>query len=188
MPKLIYLTLASLDGYIEDEQGGFDWAAPGDDVHAFVNELMRPVGTYFYGRRMYETMVWWETMDEGEPVHRDFARIWRAADKVVFSHKLERIASERTRIEREFSPGVVRRTLADSGRDGGIGGAEIAAAAFAEGLITEYHTFLAPFVAGGGKPALPRSMPIRLELRDERRFESGMAYLRYDVVGTAHDR
>lgn len=183
MARLIYSTIASLDGYVADESGGFDWAAPDEEVHAFVNELERPVGTYLYGRRMYETMVFWETVDTGpEPrVMRDFAEIWRAAEKVVYSRTLDRVDSERTRLEREFDPGAVRELVALAGSDVGIGGAELAGRAFEAGLVDECQVFLAPVVVGGGKRSLPDGVFARLELLDQRRFESGFAYLRYGV-------
>ena len=184
MARLIYSALASLDGYVADEDGNFEWAAPDEEVHAFVNDLERPVETYLYGRRMYETMVFWETVDTGpdqEPVMRDFAAIWRAAEKVVYSRGLDAAPSARTRIEREFDPGAVRELVASAGRDVAIGGAELAAEAFRAGLVDECQLFLAPVVVGAGKRALPEGVFARLELLDQRRFESGFVYLRYDV-------
>jgi dihydrofolate reductase len=183
MSKLIYFTIASLDGYIEDERGTFDWAVPDDEVHAFVNDLVRPVGTFVYGRRMYETMLAWETLTEGAPVLRDFGRIWRAARKVVFSRTLAAPSSERTRIEREFRPDLVRSLLAASPGGAGIGGAGLASAALSAHLVDEIHLLVAPHVAGGGKAALPRGMALRLELLDERGFRGGMIYLRYRIEG-----
>ena len=183
MAKLIYSALASLDGYVEDQSGGFEWAAPDEEVHAFVNDLERPVGTYLYGRRMYETMGYWETDEasaEGQPaVIRDFAAIWRAAEKVVFSRSLEDVSSERTRIERSFEPEAVRRMKESAERDLGVGGSELAAQAIAAGLVDECHLFLAPIVVGGGKRALPDRCRVELELLDERRFDSGFVHLRY---------
>jgi dihydrofolate reductase len=177
--RLIYAALASLDGYVEDDRGGFDWAAPDAEVHAFVNDLERPTGTYLYGRRMYETMVYWETDDDEAPEARDYGEIWRAADKVVYSRTLEAVSSERTRLEREFDPGAVKRLKESSPSDISIGGAELAGQAIAEGLVDECHLFLGPVLVGGGKPALPAGVHAELELLDERRFGSGVVYLRY---------
>jgi dihydrofolate reductase len=170
--KLTYSAIASLDGYIEDEHGKFDWAAPDDEVHAFINELERPVGTYLYGRRMYETMVAWESVDS-----HPYAEIWRAADKVVYSRTLGAVASERTRIERHFDPEAVRR-LKEEG-DISIGGPELAAEAIKAGLVDEYHLFLVPWLVGGGKRALPDGVRLELELLEAHSFESGVVYLRY---------
>jgi Dihydrofolate reductase len=170
--KLIYSAIASLDGYIEDEHGKFDWAAPDDEVHAFINELERPVGTYLYGRRMYETMVAWETVDS-----HPYAEIWRAADKIVYSRTLDSVASAKTRIERDFDPEAVRR-LKDEG-DVSVGGAALAAEAIRAGLVDEYQLFFAPVLVGAGKRALPDGVHSELELLDERRFDSGFVYLRY---------
>jgi dihydrofolate reductase len=182
--RLIYSAIASLDGYVADENGNFDWAAPDEEVHAFVNELERPVGTYLYGRRMYEVMTYWETAGSAadeHPVARDFAEIWRAADKVVYSRTLEQASSARTRIEREFDPDAVRQLLAEAGRDVGVGGPELAAQAFAAGLVDECQMFLAPVLVGAGKRALPQGIFTKLELLDERRFGSGVVYLRYGI-------
>jgi dihydrofolate reductase len=179
MAKLIYSALASLDGYIEDEHGTFDWAAPDEEVHRFVNDLERPVVTYLYGRRMYETMVVWETMDFDEPVTRDFAELWRAADKVVYSRTLEAVSSARTRLEREFDADAVRQLKASSEHDLGVGGPELAAEAIRAGLVDELSLFLVPVVVGGGKRAIPDGVRASLELLDERRFGNGTVYLRY---------
>lgn len=179
MPSLIYFTIASLDGYIEDTSGEFAWAAPDDEAHAFVNDLIRTVGTFLYGRRMYETMLPWETLTDGPPVLVDFARIWRGADKVVFSRTLEDVRSDRTRVERAFRPDRVRSWLDDAQKDMAIGGAELAAAAFGSQLVDEYHQLTAPHVTGGGKRALPEGMALPLELEDEQRFRGGMVYLKY---------
>jgi dihydrofolate reductase len=184
MSKLIYSAIASLDGYVEDEAGAFDWAAPDDEVHAFVNDLERPISTYLYGRRMYETMVYWETVNAAEapaPV-RDFAEIWRAAEKVVYSRTIESVSSVRTRIEREFDPAAVARLKDMSASDISVGGAELAGQAIAAGLVDELHLFLNPIVVGGGKLALPRHERIRLELMDERRFSGGVVFLRYALA------
>jgi dihydrofolate reductase len=181
--KLTYLMLASLDGYVADEQGGFDWAEPDEEVHTLVNELDRPVGTHLYGRRMYEVLVAWETLslDDQPSFIRDFAEIWRSADKVVYSSTLETVSSARTRIERMFDPEAVRQMKASSERDLSIGGPHLAAEAFRAGLIDETFLFLAPIVVGGGNPALPRDVRVDLELVDERRFDSGFVFLRHDV-------
>jgi dihydrofolate reductase len=177
--SLIYLAIASLDGYVEDEQGKFDWAAPDEEVHAFVNDLVRPVGTDLYGRRMYETMVYWETGGDQGAVYRDYAEIWRAAEKVVYSRTLQTVSSERTRIEREFDAAAIRRLKESSRSDITIGGAELAGQAIAEGLVDEYHLFLGPVLVGGGKRALPDGVHAKLELLDERRFPNGVVYLHY---------
>lgn len=182
MAALIYAVIASLDGYIEDRTGSFDWAAPDEDVHAFINDLQRPLGTYLYGRRMYETMAAWETVPEladHSPVTGDFARVWQSAEKIVYSTTLEKASTSRTRIERRFEPETVRRMIASSERDFAVSGPGLAAHAFAAGLVDEYQLFIAPIIIGGGKPCLPGEVRIRLELLDERRFENGMVYLRY---------
>ena len=185
MAKLIYAALASLDGYIEDEDGSFAWAAPDEEVHAFVNDLERPVGTYLYGRRLYETMAVWETdptLAEHSPVTRDFAEIWQAADKIVYSRTLGAVSTARTRIEREFDPEAVRELKAAADRDLAVGGPQLAAHAFRAGLVEELHLFLAPVVVGGGKPALPQDSRLELALLEERRFASGTVFLRYGVT------
>ncbi len=182
MAKLIYSVLASLDGYVEDEQGGFDWAAPDEEVHAFVNELERPIGTYLYGRRMYETMVYWETQGDGpdqSPASRDFAHIWRAAEKVVYSRTLQAATNERARIERDFDIGAIRRLKEDAASDITIGGPELAGQAIRAGLVDECHLFLTPVLVGGGKRALPDGVRRSLELLGERRFTSGVVHLHY---------
>jgi len=179
--KLIYSAIASLDGYVEDKQGNFEWAAPDEEVHAFVNDLERPVGTYLYGRRMYETMVFWETVSTSgqAAVARDFAAIWRAADKIVYSRALQAPSSERTRIVRDFDPAAIRRLKESSAHDLTIGGAELAGEAIAAGLVDEFHLFLGPIMVGGGKHVLPDDVRVQLELLTERRFRSGVVHLRY---------
>ena len=179
MANLIYAAIASLDGYVEDEQGTFDWAAPDEEVHAFVNDLERPIGTYLYGRRMYETMVYWETDDDDAPVTRDYAEIWRAAEKVVYSRTLQTVSSERTRIERDFDTAAIKQLKESERSDISIGGAELAGHAIAEGLVDECHLLLVPVVVGGGKRALPAGVHAELELLDERRFRSGVVHLHY---------
>ena len=183
MAKLIYSAIASLDGFTADANGNFDWAAPDEEVHAFVNDTERPVGTYLYGRRMYETMVYWETASTGDDqptVARDYARIWQSADKVVYSSTLDAVSSARTRLEREFDPDAVRRLKA-AGPDISIGGPGLAAHALAAGLVDECHLFLNPVVVGGGTRALPAGLHVELELLDERRLGNGVVYLRYGV-------
>jgi len=185
MAKLIYSAIASLDGYVADRDGNFDWAAPDEEVHAFVNDLERTVGTYLYGRRMYEVMVAWETMPlADEPaVIRDFAEIWRAADKVVYSTTLGTASSARTRIEHVFDPDVVRRMKATAARDISVGGPGLAAEAIHAGLVDECHLFLTPILVGAGTPSLPHDMRLQLELLEERRFESGVVHLHYRMRG-----
>ena len=185
MAKLIYAAIASLDGYVEDEEGRFDWAMPDEEMHAFVNDLERPIGTYLYGRRMYETMVFWETAstETDEPaVFRDYAEIWRAAEKIVYSGTLQTPSSARTRIEREFEPDAIRQLKLDSTADIAVGGAELAGQAIGAGLVDECHLFLCPIVVGGGKRALPDHVRTQLELLDERRFKTGVVLLHYGVT------
>jgi dihydrofolate reductase len=184
MGKLVYTAIASLDGYVADEDGNFDWAEPDAEVHAFVNDLERPIGTHLYGRRLYEVMVIWETMPtvDEPPVVKDYADIWRAADKIVYSKTLETVSSARTRIERDFDPEAVRQMLASARTDITLGGPELAAQAFKVGLVDECHLFLVPWVVGGGKRALPDNVRLKLELLDERRFRSGVVYLHYRIA------
>jgi len=181
MAKLIYSAIASLDGYVADEQGNFDWSVPDHEVHSFVNDLERPIGTYLYGRRMYEVMVAWETMrtSPDEPVMTDYARIWRAADKVVYSRTLESASSERTRVERAFDPDAVRAMKAEAERDLGIGGPHLAAEVIRAGLVDECHLLLCPIAVGGGNRALPDGVRWKLELVSERRFGNGVVHLHY---------
>ena len=181
MAELIYSTIASLDGYVADEDGNFDWAEPDDEVHAFVNDLERSVGTYLYGRRMYEVMVPWETMDlaDREPFLRDFQQIWRAADKVVYSTTLESVSSAKTRIERTFDPDAVRKLKADADHDLTVDGPNLAAQAIAAGLVDEYHLFITTSVVGGGKRFFPDGVRLDLDLVEERAFDSGLIYARY---------
>jgi dihydrofolate reductase len=179
--SLIYSTLASLDGYIADADGNFGWAAPDEEVHTFVNDLERPVGTYLYGRRMYEVMRFWETADDDEPVMRDYAAIWRAADKIVYSRTLDDASTARTRLERDFDPAAVRELKAATTPDISIGGAALAAEALRAGLVDEYHLFAVPAVVGGGTRALPDGVRLDLELLDERRFANGTVYVRYAI-------
>ncbi|MGO8949098.1 MAG: dihydrofolate reductase family protein [Ktedonobacterales bacterium] len=180
MAKLIYTAITSLDGYTEDEGGNFDWAMPDEEVHDFVNELERPVGTYLYGRRMYETMVSWETADtlaDQSPVMRDFAQIWQGADKIVYSKTLKAVSSARTQIERDFDFEAIRQMKVRAERDISVSGPDLAAQAIKAGLVDEFRLLLMPVMVGGGKPALPKHVRQRLELLDERRFGNGVVYL-----------
>lgn len=184
MAELIYTTLMSLDGYVADANGAFDWAVPSEEVHAFVNDLERTVGTYLYGRRTYQVMLGWEDAEafaDQPPVMQDFACIWRAADKIVYTTTLLDVASARTSLRRTFDPGEVRRLKAASDRDLNVAGPTLAAHAFHAGLVDACHLFLAPIVVGGGTRALPDGARLDLELHDQRSFESGMAYLHYGV-------
>jgi dihydrofolate reductase len=181
MADLIYAALASLDGYIEDEGGKFDWAKPDEEVHSFVNELERGVGTYLYGRRLYETLAVWETLplDEQPGYIRDYAELWRDSDKIVYSRTLDAPSTSRTRIERDFDADAVRRLKDEAERDLAVGGAELAAEAFRAGLVDELHLLLAPVLVGGGKRALPDDVRLPLELVGEHRFNSGFVHLHY---------
>jgi dihydrofolate reductase len=182
MPKLIYSAIASLDGYVADDHGKWDWSVPSADVHAFVNDVSRPIGTWLLGRRMYDVLVAWETMDDEAPEMRDFAEIWRGADKIVYSRTLETVSSKRTRIEREFDPDAVRRLKDESERDLSVSGPELAAQAFRAGLVDEVLLFLSPIIVGAGNAALPDGVRVPLELLDERRFGNGVVYLGYRVT------
>jgi dihydrofolate reductase len=184
--KLIYSAIASLDCYVADEEGKFDWSAPDEEVHSFVNELERPIGTYLLGRRMYEVLAYWETADaiaDLPPFAHEFAEIWQAADKIVYSKTLDTVSSARTRIERDFEPEVIRQLKATAGRDITVGGPELAAQAIEAGLVDEFQLFVTPIVVGGGKPSLPKGVRVTLELLDERRFENGVVYLHYRLLG-----
>jgi dihydrofolate reductase len=191
MVKLIYSAITSLDGYVADERGKFDWSAPDDEVHRFVNDLERPIGTYLYGRRMYEVMVYWETahtVADEPPFIRDYTEIWQAADKIVYSKTLDEVSSARTRIEREFDPEQVRQLKAQAERDLSVGGPDLAAQAIRAGLVDEYHLFLTPIVVGGGTQSLPDGVRLQLELLAERRFANGVVYLRYAHRGSSEIR
>jgi Dihydrofolate reductase len=184
MAKLIYSAIASLDGYVADADGTFDWAAPDEEVHTFINDLERPVGTYLYGRRMYDTMVSWETapnLADQSACMRDFAGIWRSADKIVYSRTLETASSGRTRIERAFDTDAIRHLKATASEDISVGGPELAAQAITAGLVDECHLFVTPVVVGGGTSWLPDDVRVGLELLDERRFGSGVVHLHYRV-------
>ena len=182
MGRLIYTVIASLDGYVADADGNFGWAAPDDEVHAFVNDLVRSVGTQLLGRRMYDVLAVWETIDTGPdqaPVIREFADLWRATDKVVYSRTLESVSTARTRLERDFDPEAVRALKADADRDLTVGGAGLAEEALRAGLVDEVHLFLSPVVVGGGTSALPDGLRLDLTLVDERRFRNGVVHLSY---------
>jgi dihydrofolate reductase len=179
--RLIYAAICSLDGYVADEQGNWDWSRPSEEVHAAVNEISRAAGTQLYGRRMYDVLVAWETIESDEPVIRDFAEIWRGADKVVYSRTLGAPASARTRIEREFDPEAVRRMKETAAGDISIGGPELAGQALQAGLVDELHLFMSPVIVGGGNPALPSGARLQLELLGERRFGNGVVHVHYGV-------
>lgn len=184
MARLIYSAIPSLDGYIEDSDGSFDWAVPDEEVHQFINNLERSVGTYLFGRRMYETMVAWETdpsLAAESPITRDYAEIWQTVDKIVYSRTLQEVVTRKTKIERNFDAQAVRQLKAAAGRDISIGGPELAAHAFRAGLVDECQLFLVPILVGGGKPALPQQVRLELTLLEERRFGNGMVFLRYQV-------
>jgi dihydrofolate reductase len=191
MVKLIYSAITSLDGYVADERGKFDWSAPDDEVHRFVSDLERPIGTYLYGRRMYEVMVYWETahtVADQPPFIRDYTEIWQAADKIVYSKTLDEASSARTGIEREFDPEQVRQLKAQAERDLSVGGPDLAAQAIRAGLVDEYHLFVTPIVVGGGTQSLPDGVRLQLELLAERRFANGVVYLRYAHRGSSEIR
>jgi dihydrofolate reductase len=182
--RLVYAGITSLDGYTVDADGSFAWAEPDEEVHAFVNDLERGIGTYLYGRRLYETMQAWQTMpeDEGPEVARDYGRVWRGADKVVYSTRLSDVTTPRTRLEREFDPAVVRALVDAADRDVSVGGATLAATALRAGIVDELHQFLHPVVVGGGTPYLPSGVQLDLELVGERRFGSGVVHLHHAVL------
>jgi dihydrofolate reductase len=182
--RLVYSAITSLDGYIADERGNFDWAEPDAEVHAYVNDLERPMGAHLYGRRLYEVMRVWETFGDDpdeSAVVRDFAAVWRAADKVVYSGTLDAVSTTRTRLERSFDPDAVRALKAEATQDVTVGGAGLAAEALAAGLVDEINLFLNPVVVGGGTAALPDGLRVSLTLVDEHRFTGGVVHLRYRV-------
>lgn len=181
MTKLLYTAITSLDGYVADEHGRFDWSEPDAEVHAFVNDLERPIGTYLLGRRMYEVLLAWETIDDETPVIKDFAQIWRSKDKVVYSTTLDEVSSARTTLERAFDPFAVRALKASADRDISVAGPHLAAEAMRAGLVDEIRLFLNPIVVGGGNAALPDDVRVELELLDEHRFSNGVVFLRYGV-------
>jgi dihydrofolate reductase len=189
MAKLVYLTPASLDGYIADETGNVDGLTPDEEGFAFISDVLRPIGMYLYGRRMYQTMAVWETPDVippdvvpgRTPAIVDFARIWQAAHKIVYSKSLETVSTSKTRLEREFNPQAVRDLKAQLPHDVSVGGPTLAAQAIRTGLVDEYHLFVMPIMIGGGKRILPSNVCVKLDLLDERRFPNGMVYLRYQT-------
>ena len=189
--KLIYSAITSLDGYIEDREGDFDWGAPDEEVFSFVNDIERSIGTYLYGRRMYETMVYWETaqtLTDQSPCERDFSDLWQAAEKIVYSKSLETLSSANTRLEREFQPSTIREMKAARQPDITVGGPDLAAQAFGAGLVDECQLFVTPIILGGGKRSLPSNVRLELELLSEHRFDSGVVFLHYrtSLAGTAH--
>jgi dihydrofolate reductase len=186
MARLIYATIASLDGYVADAEGNFDWAEPDEEVHRFVNDLERPIGTYLYGRRMYDVMVFWETaatVADEPPFVTEFAEIWKAAEKIVYSKTLAVVSSVRTRIETDFDPVAIRHLKATAERDITVGGPHLAAAAIEAGLVDEYHLFVAPVIVGGGTRSLPDGVRVGLELLDQHTFAGGMVHLHYRITG-----
>ena len=186
MAKLIYSSITTLDGHVADADGNFDWGAPDEEVHAFVNDLERPIGTYLYGRRMYEVLAAWESDDilagDPPPFIRDYAAIWRAADKIVYSTTLQTVSSAKTRIERTFDVDEIRRLKASASSDLSVGGPGLAGQALGAGLVDECHLIVAPVVVGGGTQALPDDVRLELELLDERRFANGMVHLHYRLT------
>jgi dihydrofolate reductase len=185
MARLLYMAITSLDGYVADEKGNYDWAMPDDEVFGFVNDFERPVGTYLYGRRLYQEMTGWETAHTNvgqSPLILDFARIWQAADKIVYSRSLETVSTTRTRIERDFDPESVRQMKARAARDITVGGPALAAEAIKADLVDECHLIVFPVVVGGGKKSLPGDVRLQLQLLDERRFSRGMVHLHYRIV------
>jgi len=184
MAKLIYVTNVSLDGYIEDSFGRFDWTAPSDEVFAFITDLVRPVGTFLYGRRLYETMAVWETdpmLAAQSNLNTDFAQVWRAAEKIVYSTSLHQVSTTATRLERDFDPESIREMKSSAESDMTVGGASLAARAFNAGIVDECQIFVYPVLVGQGKPAFPIDESVQLDLRDEHRFENGVVHLHYSV-------
>ena len=184
MAKLIYVSNVSLDGFIEDDDGAFDWTEPNDEQFAFITDLVRPVGTWLYWRRLYESMAVWETdpaLASQSALRADFAHVWQAGDKVVYSTTLDAVSTAKSRLERRFDPDAVRAMKAAASRDLTVGGANLAAQAFREGLIDECHLFISPVILGRGKPSLPSDLRVQLELLDERRFDNGILYVRHRI-------
>jgi dihydrofolate reductase len=187
MSALVYSAITSLDGYVADRRGRFDWATPDEEVHAFVNEAERGVGTYLYGRRMYDVMRFWESADEDPglpPLEREYARIWRSADKVVYSRTVTDVTSARTRVERQFEPEALHRLKESVSHDISVGGPTLAAHALAAGLVDEIRLFLTPVVVGGGTRSLPDDLYLELELVEQHRFRNGVVHLRYRTRGS----
>lgn len=178
MTKLIVFAITSLDGYVADQNGNFDWGMPDEEVHSFVNDFERPIGTYLYGRRLYEVMTWWEPIPADGTIEGDFAEQWRAADKIVYSTTLDSVSTTRTRLERQFDPDAVRALKDSADTDISIGGPKLAGQALRAGLVDEVHQLISPVIIGGGKPFLP-DIRLDLELLDTRRFGNGVVYVRY---------
>jgi dihydrofolate reductase len=185
MARLIFSSITSLDGFVADETGSFDWSVPDEEVHQSINDLQRPLGTYLYGRRVYEVMQAWETMQvSGQPAAiQDYAEIWRRAEKIVYSTTLPGVATAKTRLEKTFDPEAVARLVAEASSDLAVGGPRLAAEALRAGLVDEIQQWLSPVVVGAGTPFLPAGLRLRLELLDERRFGNGVVFLRYGVRG-----
>jgi dihydrofolate reductase len=186
MAKLIFAAITSLDGYVADADGNFDWSMPSEEVHRFVNNLEAGIGTYLYGRRMYEVMRYWETASTGngeQSAEQEFAKLWQRADKIIYSRSLDEVSTASTRLEREFDAEAIRQMKADVTRDIAVSGPTLAAEALRHGLVDECHLFLSPIVVGGGTPALPDNVWLQLELLDERRFDNGVVHLHYRVNG-----
>jgi dihydrofolate reductase len=186
MAKLIYAAISSLDGYVADSEGNFDWSMPSEEVHRFVNDLEAGIGTYLYGRRMYEVMRYWETASTAngeESAEQEFAKVWQQADKIIYSRSINDVSTASTRLEREFDPEAIRQMKAAATRDIAVSGPTLAAEALRHGLVDECHLFLSPIVVGGGRPALPDNVWLQLELLDERRFGNGVVYLHYRIKG-----
>jgi dihydrofolate reductase len=186
MAKLIFAAITSLDGYVADADGNFDWSMPSEEVHRFVNNLEAGIGTYLYGRRMYEVMRYWETASTGngeQSAEQEFAKLWQRADKIIYSGSLDEVSTASTRLEREFDAEAIRQMKADVTRDIAVSGPTLAAEALRHGLVDECHLFLSPIVVGGGTPALPDNVWLQLQLLDERRFDNGVVYLHYRVNG-----
>ena len=184
MSKLIYAVNTSVDGFMEDQDGNFGWTEPNDEVFKFITDLMRPIGTHLLGRRMYETMMVWETDPKfaaESSLKRDFAEVWQAANKIVFSTTLENLPTRKTQLMRSFEPETIRQLKANSEHDILIEGPEIASHAFRAGLIDECHLFILPVVVGGGKSAIPNNLRLNLELLEEQHFGNGTVYLRYRI-------
>jgi dihydrofolate reductase len=182
---LIYVTNVSLDGFIEDEHGAFDWTEPDDEQFAFITDLVRPIGTYLYGRRLYETMAVWETepaLAAQSELRAEFAHVWKSAEKIVYSTTLAAVSTAKSRLEPHFDPGSIQRMTDEAALDLMVGGANLAAHAFRAGLVDECHLFVGPAILGRGKSSLPNDVRAGLELLDERRFGNGVVYLRHRIL------
>jgi dihydrofolate reductase len=187
MGKLIYSMITSLDGYVSDSNGNFDWGAPAEELHRFINEHFASLGTYLYGRNMYEVMMFWataHTIPDLPPHELEYARTWQAANKIVYSSTLTEVTTERTRLEKTFDPEAVRRLKAESDHDLSVDGPHFAAQAIRAGLVDEYQLFIGPVIVGGGNRFFPEDVRVDLELLDERRFSNDVVFLRYRVKNT----